>query len=76
MAAEWGLDRPTAALLGTSNLVGMAIGAFLWGGIADKYGRKNAFSLTLLMFSVFTVLGALSPILDFLWPSGSSQELA
>ncbi|MBM7767497.1 MFS transporter [Glutamicibacter nicotianae] len=65
VAEEWGLDRPTAALLGTSNLVGMAVGAFLWGGIADKYGRKNAFSLTLLMFSLFTVLGALSPNFGF-----------
>ncbi|WP_413455644.1 MFS transporter [Glutamicibacter sp. FR1] len=65
VAEEWGLDRPTAALLGTSNLVGMAVGAFLWGGIADRYGRKNAFSLTLLMFSLFTVLGALSPNFGF-----------
>ncbi|PJJ42937.1 putative MFS transporter [Glutamicibacter mysorens] len=65
VAEEWGLDRPTAALLGTSNLVGMAVGAFLWGGIADRYGRKNAFSLTLLMFSLFTVLGALSPSFGF-----------
>ena len=65
VAQEWGLDRPTAALLGTSNLVGMAVGAFLWGGIADRYGRKNAFSLTLLMFSLFTVLGALSPSFGF-----------
>ncbi|MEG2424401.1 MFS transporter [Glutamicibacter sp.] len=65
VAEEWGLDRPTAALLGTSNLVGMALGAFLWGGIADRYGRKNAFSLTLLMFSLFTILGALSPNFGF-----------
>lgn len=65
VSAEWGLERPTAALLGTSNLIGMALGAFLWGGIADKYGRKKAFSLTLLMFSVFTVLGALSPSFGF-----------
>jgi len=65
VAEEWGLDRPTAALLGTSNLVGMALGAFLWGGIADRFGRKNAFSLTLLMFAVFTVLGALSPNFGF-----------
>lgn len=65
VAAEWGLDRPTAALLGTSNLVGMALGAFLWGGLADRYGRKKAFSATLLMFSVFTVLGALSPNFGF-----------
>ena len=65
VAEQWGLDRPTAALLGTSNLVGMAVGAFLWGGIADRYGRKNAFSLTLLMFSLFTILGALSPNFGF-----------
>ncbi len=65
VAEQWGLDRPTAALLGTSNLVGMALGAFLWGGIADRYGRKNAFSLTLLMFSLFTILGALSPNFGF-----------
>ncbi|MHC6175621.1 MFS transporter [Glutamicibacter endophyticus] len=65
VAAEWGLDRPTAALLGTANLVGMAVGAFLWGGIADRYGRTKAFSLTLLMFSIFTVLGALSPNFGF-----------
>lgn len=65
VAEEWGLERTTAALLGTSNLVGMAIGAFLWGGIADRFGRKNAFSLTLLMFAVFTVLGALSPNFGF-----------
>ncbi|TLK56763.1 MFS transporter [Glutamicibacter sp. V16R2B1] len=65
VAAEWGLERTTAALLGTSNLVGMAIGAFIWGGLADRYGRKKAFSATLLMFSVFTVLGALSPNFGF-----------
>ncbi len=61
VAAEWGLDRTTAALLGTGNLVGMALGAFLWGTIADKIGRKKAFTWTLLIFSVFTVAGALAP---------------
>lgn len=65
VAAEWGLHRTTAALLGTSNLVGMAVGAFLWGGLADRYGRKKAFSATLLMFSIFTVLGAFSPNFGF-----------
>ncbi|MCW4466419.1 MFS transporter [Glutamicibacter sp. MNS18] len=65
VAEEWGLERTTAALLGTSNLVGMALGAFLWGGLADRYGRKKAFSATLLMFSIFTVLGALSPNFGF-----------
>ncbi|GAA5227657.1 MFS transporter [Paeniglutamicibacter antarcticus] len=65
VAAEWGLDRTTAALLGTGNLVGMAFGAFLWGTIADKIGRKKAFTWTLLIFSLFTVAGALAP--SFAW---------
>lgn len=58
---EWGLSLGQAAWVGTANLIGMAIGAFMWGGLADIIGRKTAFSLTLLVFSLFTVLGALSP---------------
>lgn len=65
VSEEWGLDRTTAALLGTGNLVGMALGAFLWGTIADKIGRKKAFTWTLLIFSIFTVAGALAP--SFAW---------
>lgn len=58
---EWGLDRGTAALLSTANLIGMAVGAVVWGTIADRVGRRKAFTWTLLIFSVFTALGALSP---------------
>lgn len=60
LSKEWGLVPGQAAWIGTSNLIGMAIGAFAWGSIADVIGRKKAFTLTLLIFSVFTVLGALS----------------
>ncbi|WP_291279118.1 MFS transporter [Galactobacter sp.] len=59
--AEWDLPRATAALLSTANLVGMAVGAVLWGTIADRVGRRKAFTWTLLIFAVFTALGALSP---------------
>lgn len=58
---EWGLDRSTAALMGTSNLIGMALGAFVWGTVADRIGRKKAFTWTLLIFSLFTVAGSLAP---------------
>ncbi|CAM3928349.1 MFS transporter [Kibdelosporangium persicum] len=58
---EWGLTKAEGAWVGTANLIGMAIGAFAWGGIADLIGRKRAFSLTLLMFSVFSVAGAVAP---------------
>lgn len=57
----WSLSVGQAAWIATANLIGMALGAFIWGGIADVIGRKKAFTLTLLVFSVFTVAGALSP---------------
>lgn len=65
LSADWHLTPGQAAWVGTANLIGMAVGAFAWGGIADAVGRKRAFTLTLLIFSVFTLLGALSP--DLLW---------
>ncbi|WP_193071764.1 MFS transporter [Brevibacterium sp. FME37] len=57
----WSLSAGQAAWIATANLIGMALGAFIWGGIADVIGRKKAFTLTLLVFSVFTVAGAFSP---------------
>lgn len=61
----WDLTLPQAAWIATANLIGMALGAFIWGGIADVIGRKKAFTLTLLVFSIFTIAGAFSP--DFSW---------
>jgi putative MFS transporter len=63
--AEWDLPRATAALLSTANLIGMAVGAVLWGTVADRVGRRNAFTWTLLIFAVFTALGAMSPAFWF-----------
>ncbi|SDS40010.1 MFS transporter, putative metabolite:H+ symporter [Brevibacterium siliguriense] len=57
----WGLSVGQAAWIATANLIGMALGAFIWGGIADVIGRKKAFTLTLLVFSIFTVAGAFAP---------------
>ena len=65
LSKEWDLLPAQAAWIGTANLLGMAIGAFVWGSIADAIGRKRAFSATLLVFSLFTVLGAFSP--DIVW---------
>src|SRR5919201_3022036 len=33
--AEWGLTVGEVAWVGTANLIGMAIGAFAWGAVAD-----------------------------------------
>ncbi|MBB5157795.1 MFS transporter [Saccharopolyspora phatthalungensis] len=61
VGAEWDLSPAARGWVGTSNLIGMAVGAVVWGAIADTIGRKRAFSLTLLMFSVFSLAGAASP---------------
>lgn len=42
-------------------LIGIMIGAFLFGYLADRFGRKRLFVATLLMYSFFTILSALSP---------------
>ncbi len=65
LSKHWSLEPADAAWIGTANLIGMALGAFAWGTIADTIGRRKAFTATLLIFSLFTVLGAFAP--DFLW---------
>ena len=65
LSTHWALAPGEVAWVGTSNLIGMALGAFIWGTIADTIGRKKAFTATLLIFSLFTVLGAFAP--DFIW---------
>ncbi|MFC0581874.1 MFS transporter [Micrococcoides hystricis] len=65
LRTEWGLETGEAAWIGTANLIGMAVGAFLWGTIADRLGRKAAFSWTLGIFAVFTVAGALTDSLGW-----------
>jgi putative MFS transporter len=61
LGQDWGLSNVAKGWVGTANLIGMAFGAVVWGAIADTIGRKRAFSLTLLMFAVFSVAGAFSP---------------
>ena len=55
------LSTAERGLVATANLIGLAAGAITWGTIADRLGRKRAFGLTLLIFAVFSALGALSP---------------
>jgi MFS transporter, putative metabolite:H+ symporter len=61
LGTEFGLSTGQRGLVATANLIGMAVGAVAWGTIADRMGRKKAFSITLMIFALFSVLGALSP---------------
>lgn len=42
-------------------LIGIMVGAILFGYLADRFGRKRLFVGTLLLYSICTVLSALSP---------------
>ncbi|OLZ52780.1 MFS transporter [Amycolatopsis keratiniphila] len=61
VGTEFGLSAGGKGLVATANLIGMAVGAVAWGTVADRIGRKKAFSITLLLFALFSVLGALAP---------------
>ncbi|MWA15120.1 MFS transporter [Streptomyces sp. BA2] len=61
LGKHFDLSLSERGLVATANLVGMAVGAVAWGAVADRIGRKKAFSVTLLIFALFSVLGALAP---------------
>ncbi|MFI5800844.1 MFS transporter [Streptomyces sp. NPDC051677] len=61
LGEHFDLTLSQRGLVATANLIGMALGAVVWGAVADRIGRKKAFSVTLLIFALFSVLGALAP---------------
>lgn len=62
---EWGLSNTQKGLLGTAVFLGMLAGAWGWGLISDRVGRKTGFISTVAIDSVFGLLSAFSP--SFLW---------
>lgn len=78
---EWGLSAQEAGLLGTGNLVGMAIGAIAGGYLADRIGRKPVFLYTLLLFGAASLASAFAAgfgsmlVLRFLMGLGLGAEL-
>ena len=60
LAKEWNLTPEQVGWIGSVGLIGMALGAVLAGTIADKFGRKNVFAATVILYSVSTGLCAIS----------------
>ena len=60
LAKEWGLSPEQVGWIGSVGLIGMALGAVLAGTIADKFGRKNVFAATVILYSVATGLCAVA----------------
>lgn len=58
LAAEWNLTPTEMGWIGSINSIGMAVGALVFGLMADRFGRKAVFMWTLVIFSVASGLSA------------------
>ena len=81
IAKLWHINPTVTGLIGSVSLVGMAIGSALAGSLADRFGRRSLFMVTLLIYSLATGLSALATgvimffILRFLVGLGLGGEL-
>ncbi|TDY07520.1 UNVERIFIED_CONTAM: putative MFS transporter [Lysinibacillus xylanilyticus] len=63
LAVEWGLTPGQSGWIGSINSIGMAVGALIFGVLADKVGRKQIFMWTLVLFSIASGLSAFTTTL-------------
>ncbi|SFB02981.1 MULTISPECIES: MFS transporter [unclassified Bacillus (in: firmicutes)] len=81
LSVEWNLSTEQLGWIGSVNSIGMAVGALLFGIMADRVGRKSVFIITLLLFSIGSGASAFATtltvflILRFLIGMGLGGEL-
>ena len=56
---EYGVEHSTAALLPLVALSGTVVGSFLWGWLADVYGRRVSILLSTILFAATAICGAM-----------------
>lgn len=64
--AEFGLDVTRTGLVVSAGFVGMFLGAAVSGRLADRYGRRTIFQITLVVFSIGSLLSAAAPSFELL----------
>lgn len=81
LTLDWGLSSQQAGWIGSVNSIGMAVGAFVFGIMADRVGRRTVFMITILIFSIASGLSALAAsylifvVLRFFIGAGLGGEL-
>ena len=61
LKTQYGFGGTALQLLMASSFIGMFVGAAAFGRIADRIGRKKAFLVNLVWFSVWSIIGAFAP---------------
>ncbi len=56
LIATWGMTKSEAGMIATSSLISSAIGGWLAGILADRYGRVRVLQWTIATFAIFTCL--------------------
>jgi MFS transporter, putative metabolite:H+ symporter len=67
MRAEYAVSKQMVAWLPLAALTGTVVGSFVWGALADLYGRRAAILLSSVMFVGTSICGAMP---SFWWNVG------
>jgi putative MFS transporter len=57
---------PEVAAIGSATVLGLFIGTIGQGEFSDRFGRRFIYQFNLLMFGIFTILGAFAPSVTML----------
>lgn len=60
LAQQWDITKAEGGWIASVGFIGMALGASLGGLLADRFGRRQVFALTLLVYGVATGASALA----------------
>src|SRR5437879_6454635 len=60
LIATWGITRAQAGVLGTAALLVSAVGGWVAGYAADRFGRVRTLQIAILWFAIFTFLSGLA----------------
>ncbi|WP_017751391.1 MFS transporter [Clostridium tyrobutyricum] len=66
LVKDWHLSTAQVGLFLSVGMFGMLFGAASAGPMADHFGRKSVFKITMLIYSIFSLICAFSPNFTFL----------
>lgn len=58
---DFNLSSGATGLVFSSTFLGILVGAWFWGTISDKIGRRTGFQITIAIFVIFGVASAFAP---------------